>query len=50
MATEVEHGAEMADHAVENTGLVFHPMDQFIVKPLFGDGHVGMFTITPQGS
>ncbi|GGG70491.1 ATP synthase subunit a [Salipiger pallidus] len=46
MATEVEHGAEMADHAVENTGLVFHPMDQFIVKPLFGDGHVGMFTIT----
>jgi len=27
-------------------GLVFHPMDQFIVKPLFGDGPVGMFTIT----
>ena len=26
--------------------LVFHPMDQFIVKPLFGDGPVGMFTIT----
>jgi len=27
-------------------GLVFHPLDQFIVKPLFGDGAVGMFTIT----
>ncbi len=27
-------------------GMVFHPMDQFIVKPLFGDGAVGMFTIT----
>ena len=35
MATE-EKGAE----------LVFHPMDQFIVKPLFGDGPVGMFTFT----
>ena len=27
-------------------GLVFKPMDQFIVKPLFGDGAVGTFTIT----
>ncbi|KAJ54684.1 ATP synthase F0F1 subunit A [Actibacterium mucosum KCTC 23349] len=28
-------------------GLVFHPMDQFIVKPLFGGGtDVGLFTIT----
>ncbi|MDA7423606.1 F0F1 ATP synthase subunit A [Thalassococcus lentus] len=27
-------------------GLVFHPMDQFIIKPLFGDGAIGMFTIT----
>ncbi|MCR9149476.1 MAG: F0F1 ATP synthase subunit A [Rhodobacteraceae bacterium] len=27
-------------------GLVFHPMDQFIVKPLFGGDTVGMFTIT----
>ncbi len=35
---EEAHGAE--------GGLVFHPMDQFIVKPLFGDGPVGMFTIT----
>lgn len=30
----------------EDAGLVFHPLDQFIVKPLFGDGAVGMFTIT----
>ena len=30
----------------EESGLVFHPMDQFIVKPLFGDGQVGLFTIT----
>ncbi|WP_292287158.1 F0F1 ATP synthase subunit A [Marivita sp.] len=35
MATEAEGG-----------GLVFHPMDQFIVKPVFGDGAVGMFTFT----
>jgi F-type H+-transporting ATPase subunit a len=26
--------------------LVFHPMDQFIVKPMFGDGQVGLFTVT----
>jgi F-type H+-transporting ATPase subunit a len=38
----------MADeaHGADEGGLVFHPMDQFIVKPLFGDGPVGMFTIT----
>ena len=30
----------------DDGGLVFHPMDQFIVKPLFGDGPVGAFTIT----
>jgi F-type H+-transporting ATPase subunit a len=30
----------------EGGGLVFHPMDQFIVKPLFGDGAIGTFTIT----
>ena len=35
----------MADETAEG-GLSFHPMDQFIVKPLFGDGPVGMFTIT----
>ncbi len=27
----------MATEAESGTGLVFHPMDQFIVKPLFGD-------------
>ena len=37
----------MADEAHgEEGGLVFHPMDQFIVKPLFGDGDVGIFTIS----
>lgn len=39
MATET-HGAE------ESTGLVFHPMDQFIVEPLFGDGPIHWYTIT----
>ncbi len=34
------------DKAAEAGSLTFHPMDQFIVKPLFGDGAVGMFTIT----
>jgi len=29
--------ATAAEHAAESGGLVFHPMDQFIVKPLFGD-------------
>ena len=37
MATEA-HG--------ESTGLVFHPMDQFIVRPLFGDGPVHWYTPT----
>jgi len=27
-------------------GLVFHPMDQFIVKPLFGGGEVHWYTVT----
>lgn len=35
----------MAEEKAEG-GLVFHPLDQFIVKPLFGDGPVGLFTIT----
>lgn len=30
----------------EETGLVFHPMDQFIVEPLFGDGPVLWYTVT----
>ncbi|MDR9395057.1 F0F1 ATP synthase subunit A [Roseovarius sp. SYSU LYC5161] len=41
MATEA-NGADYADGG----GLVFHPMDQFIVEPLFGDGPVGLFTVT----
>ncbi|MBT8458827.1 MAG: F0F1 ATP synthase subunit A [Boseongicola sp.] len=37
----------MAEEA-KGGGLEFHPMDQFIIKPLFGDAgdQVGMFTIT----
>ena len=37
----------MAEEA-KGGGLEFHPMDQFIIKPMFGDAgdHVGMFTIT----
>ncbi|UXU74960.1 F0F1 ATP synthase subunit A [Paracoccus sp. SMMA_5_TC] len=35
MATQEEAG-----------GLVFHPMDQFVVKPLFGDGPVHWYTPT----
>ncbi len=34
------------ESAGETGGLSIHPMDQFIVSPLFGDGPVGMFTIT----
>lgn len=34
------------EHAAEGGGLVFHPMDQFIVKPLFGAGEVHWFTPT----
>ena len=38
----------MAEEAkgAEEGGLVFHPMDQFIVKPLFGDGPVAWYTPT----
>ena len=42
MATETQS----TDAAAEGSSLVFHPMDQFMVKPLFGDGPVGIFTIT----
>lgn len=35
--------AYMDDYA---GGLAIHPMDQFVVKPFFGEGAVGMFTIT----
>ena len=30
----------------EEGGLVFHPLDQFIVQPLFGDGPIHWYTIT----
>ena len=30
----------------EGEGLVFHPMDQFIVKPLFGEGPIQWYTPT----
>ena len=30
----------------QHTGLAFHPMDQFVVKPLFGGEHVEWYTIT----
>ena len=43
MATET-HGAEHA--AEDGGGLVFHPMDQFIVKPLFGGDTIAWYTPT----
>ena len=36
----------MATDTADAGGLSFHPMDQFAVKPFFGSGDVGMFTIT----
>ena len=36
----------MAEEAHSEGGLVFHPMDQFIVKPLFGDGPVMWYSPT----
>ena len=39
--TDVEHGAEAA-----GPGSNIHPMDQFIVEPLFGDGAVHWYTPT----
>lgn len=33
-------------HGAEEGGLVFHPMDQFIVKPLFGDGPIAFYSLT----
>lgn len=36
----------MADESHSEGGLVFHPMDQFTVTPLFGDGDVHWYTIT----
>ena len=36
----------MAGEAHSEGGLVFHPMDQFIVKPLFGHGPIEWYTPT----
>jgi F-type H+-transporting ATPase subunit a len=36
----------VAEEAHSEGGLVFHPMDQFIVKPLFGEGPVEWYTPT----
>ena len=36
----------MADAAKDEGGLVFHPMDQFIVKPLFGGDTIHWYTPT----
>ena len=33
-------------HGAEEGGLVFHPMDQFIVQPLFGGDTIHWYTIT----
>ena len=38
--------AEGAAHGAEGGGLNIHPMDQFVIQPLFSDGEVGMFTVT----
>ncbi|MCK0101232.1 F0F1 ATP synthase subunit A [Pseudohalocynthiibacter aestuariivivens] len=35
-----------AEAEAETGGLVFHPMDQFVVQPLFGDGPVMWYTPT----
>ncbi len=35
-----------AEAAAEGSGLSFHPLDQFIVSPLFGEGPVHWYTIT----
>jgi len=36
----------MAAPSENGGGFEIHPMDQFVVKPLFGDGEIGLFTIT----
>ncbi len=49
MATETTEAAAAGAHdaaAGHDGGLVFHPMDQFIVEPFFGDGPVAWHTIT----
>ncbi len=38
----------MAAEAESGTGLVFHPMEQFKIEPLFGEGPIHWYTITNQ--
>jgi F-type H+-transporting ATPase subunit a len=42
----VASDTEIAEKVVEESGLVFHPMEQFVVKPLFGDGPIAWYTPT----
>ena len=39
--------AHVAEEAKEGGGLVFHPMDQFIVKPIFGEAGDPVYWYTP---
>ena len=38
--------AAAAQPSEKSDGLVFHPMDQFIVEPLFGSGPIHWYTVT----
>jgi F-type H+-transporting ATPase subunit a len=38
----------MSGEAEGGTGFQIHPMDQFLIKPLFGDGPVQWYTVTNQ--
>ena len=43
----MKKGIDVAEHAVEGpSGLQIHPMDQFIIKPLFGGEHINFYTPT----
>jgi F-type H+-transporting ATPase subunit a len=46
MRPPVKGKTDVAGEAQEEGGLVFHPLDQFIVKPLFGDGPIQWYTPT----
>lgn len=39
-------GRENVASEAKSEGLVFHPMDQFIVKPFFGEGPIEFYTFT----
>lgn len=48
MANTTTETHDAATHAADahGSGLTFHPLDQFEIKPLFGDGPVHFYTIT----